>query len=365
MVQLLVDVSGQRGRFEYRWQLETPVDGVVGVFGPNGAGKTSLLRAIAGLDRSTRGRLSLGDQIWLDSAAGIEVPTHRRGVGYVFQDGRLLPHLGVRGNLQYASRRAPAERGWFDDVVSGLDLEPLMSRGVHDLSGGERQRVAIARALLSRPALLLMDEPLSANDLSRRRVLLPYLRRIANEFRIPTLYVSHSLDEMVALTEAMLICREGQIVAQGPTAELAQRSDLREVSDIPEAGAALSAQVVAIDRQTALAELNVGQHRFSVPSRGLTEGDEVRLQIHARDVAIALDPPSRLSIRNVLPAEVVSIDDPGFGTYADVVLDIEGAQLRSRVTRAAIMTLPLTVGQPCFALVKAASIEEHPAFDLH
>lgn len=365
MVGLVVDVSGQRGRFDYRWQVDVPVDGVVGVFGPNGAGKTSLLRAIAGLDRSTRGRVALGERVWLDSAAGVEVPTHQRGIGYVFQDGRLLPHLGVRGNLQYASRRAPADRGWFEDVVSGLDLPPLMGRGVQDLSGGERQRVAIARALLSRPALLLMDEPLSANDLARRRALLPYLRRIAMEFRIPTLYVSHSLDEMVALTERMLICRAGRIVAQGLTSDLARRGDLQEVSDVPEAGAALSARVVALDRQSGLAELDLGQHRFSVPSRGLTEGDDVRLQIHARDVSIALDMPSRLSIRNVLPAEVIDVDDPGFGTYADVLLDINGAQLRSRITRAAVTDLSLTQGVSCYALIKAASIEEHPALDLH
>ena len=365
MVRLVVDVSGQRGRFDYRWQVDTAVDGVVGVFGPNGAGKTSLLRAVAGLDRSTRGRVALGDQIWLDSAAGVEVPTHKRGIGYVFQDGRLLPHLGVRGNLQFASRRAPTHRGWFEDVIAGLDLAPLMGRDVQDLSGGERQRVAIARALLSRPALLLMDEPLSANDLARRRALLPYLRRIATEFRIPTLYVSHSLDEMVALTERMLICRAGHIVAQGPTSDLAQRGDLQEVSDIPEAGAALTARVVAVDPQLALAELDLGKHRFSVPSRGLAEGDDVRLQIHARDVSVALEAPGRLSIRNVLPAKVVSIDDPGFGTYADILLDIDGAQLRSRVTRAAVMALPLVEGVSCYALVKAASIEEHPALDLH
>lgn len=361
MASLVVSVSGSRGQFAYRWDFSTPLSGVTGIFGPSGAGKTSLLRVIAGLDSGAEGRIAMGDRVWLDSAKGLAVPVHRRKLGYVFQEGRLLPHLNVEGNLRFAARRASTAADRFAEIVDGLELRELLHRDVSVLSGGERQRVAIARALMTEPALMIMDEPLSANDIARRQALLPYLRRVVRTFAIPTLYVSHSLDEIATLTDNLLVCRSGKIVAQGPTEALLRRSDLTEVSEGWDAGAVLVATVASIDEPMEVAHLALGTQCFAVPSQGLAEGEEVRLNIHATDIALALEPPKQLSIRNILPSEVLQIDDPGVGTYANVLLATAGGQLRSRVTRLAITELRLKEGMPCYALIKAAAVEKHPA----
>ncbi len=363
MTDLQIDISGRRGSFDYCWQLQLEASGVTGLLGPSGSGKTTLLRLLAGLDTRGSGSVVFGDSVWFDSLRGRCLPAHRREVGYVFQDARLLPHLNVLGNLRYAASRAKVAASEFDEVVGELALEPLIGREVSNLSGGERQRVAMGRALLTRPRLLLLDEPLSANDLERRGALLPYLRRIAREHAIPTLYVSHSLDEMAALTETLVVCRAGRVVATGPTGDLVQRTDLQQLGHGLQTGALLAGCVVAIDARLGVAELDVGAGRFLVPGQSLHLGDTVRLQIHARDVAIALSEPEGLSIRNVLPAKVVEIIDPGVGAYADVKLDVGPCALWSRITRVSLEALSLKPDTACYALVKAASVEQNAAFD--
>jgi molybdate transport system ATP-binding protein len=185
----------------------------VALFGPSGAGKTTILRAMAGLLRPDEGRVVLGERVVFDSALGIDLPARRRRVGLVFQDGKLFPHMSVRQNLLYGAwarhRRDPA---LFARTVAVLDIGKLLDRAPRHLSGGERQRVAIGRALLSDPAILLMDEPVSAIDRGLRGEILPYLEQLTGETELPLLYVSHDLEEVRRLTRQIVTIDGGRII---------------------------------------------------------------------------------------------------------------------------------------------------------
>lgn len=201
---LSVDIHLRRGGFERHVQIEEDAR-ILGLVGPSGAGKTSVLNAIAGLLRPRSGRIEVDGRVLYDSARGINLPAHRRQVGYVFQDARLFPHLDVRGNLLYGRHAASGQTPLFElaTVVELLGIGPLLQRRTANLSGGEAQRVAIGRALLSQPAILLFDEPLSALDAARRGELIPWLLRVRQEIRLPMLYVSHHVEEVHQLADVI------------------------------------------------------------------------------------------------------------------------------------------------------------------
>jgi molybdate transport system ATP-binding protein len=191
--------------------------GATALFGPSGAGKSSVANLIAGLLTPDRGRIALDDTVLFDSAARIDVPPHRRRIGYVFQEGRLFPHLTVRRNLDYGRRMNGLARDEAEmrHIVDLLDIGHLLDRRPGKLSGGERQRVAIGRALLTRPRLLLLDEPLASLDAARKREILPYLVRLRDDARVPMLYVSHLADEVRRIATQVLRIDDGRITAQG------------------------------------------------------------------------------------------------------------------------------------------------------
>ncbi|KAF1700948.1 molybdenum ABC transporter ATP-binding protein [Pseudoxanthomonas suwonensis] len=199
---LKVDIQLRRGGFHRHVRIDEQAR-VLAIAGPSGAGKTSVLNAIAGLVRPESGRIEIDGRVLYDSARGIDVPTHRRQVGYVFQDARLFPHLDVRRNLLYGRHRGGQAGFAFDAVVELLGIGHLLDRRTRHLSGGEAQRVAIGRALLSQPAVLLFDEPLSALDPARREELIPWLQKVRDEVRLPMLYVSHHPDEVRRLADAI------------------------------------------------------------------------------------------------------------------------------------------------------------------
>jgi molybdate transport system ATP-binding protein len=213
---LRVDITKQLGEFSLQATFESE-GRVTGLFGASGAGKTSLINMIAGLLRPDRGTIAIDGETLDDVAGRVHIPTHRRRIGYVFQDARLFPHLDVRQNLDYGRRMNhleddPAQRQRVTDL---LDIGHLLERRPGKLSGGERQRVALGRALLSKPRLLLLDEPLGALDEGRRAEILPYLVRLRDESHTPMVYVSHDAAEMRQLATQIVLLQGGRVTALG------------------------------------------------------------------------------------------------------------------------------------------------------
>ncbi|MGA8400527.1 MAG: molybdenum ABC transporter ATP-binding protein [Stellaceae bacterium] len=334
--------------------------GLTALFGRSGAGKTSLVNAIAGLIRPDRGHVAIDGEVLTDTATGRFVPAHRRRVGYVFQEGRLFPHLNVRQNLAYGRWFAPKmgiSGSDFDQVVGLLGIAHLLARRPANLSGGEKQRVAIGRALLARPRVLVMDEPLASLDDSRRHEIFPYIERLRDEMRVPIVYVSHSVPEVARLATTLVVLSDGQVAAIGPTAEIMGRLDLFPLTGRAEAGAILATRVAGHDH-FGLTILTAAAGELRVPRLDLPVGTALRVRIRARDVMIALAPPENLSALNVVPGTVAEIA-AGDGPIVQMRLDCAGEALIARLTRRSVETMGLIPGLKVHAVIKSIAFDHH------
>ena len=353
-----IAIEKRLGNFHLNASFTSQVSGVTALFGRSGAGKTSLVNALAGLLRPDRGRIVVAGSVLFDSARGIDLPPEERRLGYVFQDGLLFPHYSVRGNLLYG-HGARAGAG-FDAVVALLGIEQLLERRPAALSGGEKQRVALGRALLAQPRLLLMDEPLASLDAPRKAEILPFIEKLRDEMKIPIIYVTHAMEEIVRLADTLVLLSDGKVAAVGPVEELTSRLDLRPLTGRYEAGAVIRASVAGEDPAQGLSVLEFPGGRINVARIDLPRGTPVRLRIRARDVVLASARPSGLSIRNALPGRVVEIaEDPG--PIVDLRLDVglpgQPVILWARITKKALGELGLAVGSPIYALVKTVALD--------
>ncbi len=330
----------------------------IALFGHSGSGKTSLINIIAGLIRPERGRVAIDGTVLADTARGIFLPPYRRGLGTVFQEGRLFPHLSVRQNLLYGAwfARDKDKEANLSRVAGLLGIDQLLSRYPSRLSGGEKQRIAIGRALLASPALLLMDEPLASLDEPRKLEIMPYLERLRDEARIPIVYVSHSVAEVARLSDTLVILEAGKVRAAGPTLELMQRLDLVPAAGTGEAGALIEAVVESHDAAYGLTALVSRAGTWRVPRLEAAPGKTVRMQIKARDVMIARERPEAMSALNVMQAVVAEIG-PMNGPGVEIKLDCGGEALVARLTRYSAERLSLRVGTPVFAIVKSVSFD--------
>ncbi|MCG2635334.1 MAG: molybdenum ABC transporter ATP-binding protein [Gammaproteobacteria bacterium] len=350
-----------RGGFSLAASLDLPATGVTALFGPSGCGKTTLLRCIAGLDRPDSGYVRIGEQTWFDSATGVDLPVHQRALGYVFQEGRLFPHMDVARNLEYGWRRVPRVTGPItrEQVIELLALEPLLRRRPHQLSGGERQRVAIGRALLSNPRILLLDEPMSALDQARKAEILPFLDALRRQLTLPMIYVSHIIGEVVALADQVVLMRDGRSLGCGPLAEMLGAAAVSQMPPGRE-GTVLQMSVVGHDSRYHLTELESGIGRLWLTGLLLQPGATVNLLVQASDVALALAPPRDQSTQNVLPARVVAIN-PVSDAQVLVELAAGDQALLSRITRKAAEQLGLSAGLAVHALIKSVAIDSPAA----
>ncbi|QND53954.1 molybdenum ABC transporter ATP-binding protein [Phyllobacterium sp. 628] len=348
---LSVSVNSQVGSFPIAADF-TAGKGVTALFGESGAGKTTLLKMIAGVTRPKQGRIVIRNQVLFDSAEGINLPPEKRRIGYVFQDARLFPHLSVKNNLTYARWAGRRSEGLpYDAVVALLGLQHLQQRSPATLSGGERQRVAIGRALLSNPSLLLMDEPLSSLDHSRRQEILPFLETLRDQTGLPILYVSHEIDEVARLADEIVLLQGGRVTASGPAEAIFSRLGSHD-----DAGALVTGIVAASDEAFGLTSIDIGGHPFQLARLDFIVGSKVRLRIRARDVSIARTLPEAISIRNILPVRITGMTS-NEGPDTDLALDIGGQTIGARLTRKSVAELDLKPGDNVFALVKAASID--------
>lgn len=352
-----IDISHRLGAFALDARLSAPA-GLTALFGPSGSGKTSLVNIVAGLLTPDRGRVAVDGAVLVDTERGLVVPPHRRRIGYVFQEGRLFPHLTVRQNLLYGRWFAPGDSASadVDRIVDLLGIGNLLDRRPERLSGGEKQRVAIGRALLSDPRAVLMDEPLASLDEARKAEILPYIERLRDESGVPIVYVSHSLAEVARLATTLVVLAEGRVVAAGPTDRVMQRLDLLPPSAKAEAGAVLETTVESHDERFGLTALRARAGLFRVPRLDLAPGHPVRIRVRARDVMVATSPPRGLSAINVLPGRVAEIGAAD-GAAADIRIDCAGETLIARLTRHSIETLGLRPDLPVYAVVKSVAFD--------
>jgi molybdate transport system ATP-binding protein len=326
--------------------------GVTALFGPSGCGKSTVLRVLAGLDRPQEGTITFAGEPWLDAARRVFVPARRRGVGYLFQDYALFPHLRVRENIAYPLART--HRNTRVSVVGGLldrfELGMLAERFPSQLSGGQQQRVALARALASRPRLLLLDEPLSALDAPARDEMRRALRSILAELDIPVVLVTHDAREAISLADYALVMDEGVVLQQGPVEEVFGRPTSQRVARIVGVETVVRGRVVG--QHDGLVRVSLGAaHLEAVSDLGV--GSDVDVCVRAGDVTLQAGAGTDSSARNRLPARVTSLHPEG----ATVRVEVDaGFPLAAVLTSQSAREMGLAPGVPVTAVVKATAV---------
>ena len=354
-------MSGIQARFKLDWpgfhldvDLDLPARGVTALFGHSGSGKTTLLRCMAGLERAPQGRLVVNDEVWQDGGKWLH--THQRSLGYVFQEASLFAHLTVLGNLRYGLRRiSGAQQSSLDQAIELLGIGHLLERKPDRLSGGERSRIGIARALAVQPRLLLMDEPLAALDLKRKQEILPYLERLHRELDMPVIYVSHAPDEVARLADHIVVMDAGRAVAVGPLTDTLARLDL-PIQLGEDVGVVLDAVVAERDATWHLARVEFPGGSLWVRDAGHALGQAVRVRILARDVSIALQQVSGISIQNCLRATVEEMAADHHPALALLRLQAGSSPLLARLTQRSASALGLVPGMTVWAQIKAVAL---------
>jgi len=322
---------------------------VTALFGKSGSGKTSIINMIAGLQKPDVGRIAVGDRLLFDSYQYINLPAPKRGAGYIFQDGRLFPHLTVESNLRYGMKKNSDVK--FDEITELLGIEELLARRPHKLSGGEKQRVAIGRALLSSPDFLLMDEPLSALDSTRKKELIPFIGKMVSRFSIPVVYVTHSLEELLSLGDNVVLMKNGSHIDVGSV-----ESVVSNPANIEELG--LSGRVTVLKAVTTTSQsagiITLENGKLIIPSQRYKDGTKLRVTIHSEDVTISVKKPEGLSARNIIKGSVKSMEETYDGAVS-LKIDI-GVSVYATVTHSAVNDLRISNGTEVYIILKTIAL---------
>lgn len=334
--------------------------GITALYGRSGAGKTSLANMVSGLLKPDEGFIRIENQLIFCSQKAIDLKPEHRGIGYVFQEARLFPHMTVKDNLLFGTRfkRLESRPLSITEVVEVLGLTNLLDRRPDSLSGGEAQRIQLGRAILSHPKILVMDEPLSSLDQTRKQEILPLIERLRDEFNIPILYITHSMEEIIRLADRLLIIEDGSIAADGTVEELTGRLDLRPLTGRYEAGSVINSEVLEHDRHYGLTKLKFVGGVLHVPLIDVEKKTQLRIRIRARDVSLSSTLPEKTSELNVLRGKVIEIAKPTHpnAAHADTLIDI-GVPIWVRVTRLSIERLSLRPGVEIYASIKGTSVD--------
>ncbi|HEX5539025.1 MAG TPA: molybdenum ABC transporter ATP-binding protein [Methylophilaceae bacterium] len=348
-----IDLHLDRGSFalDAKLRISQPV---VGLFGPSGSGKSTLLAMLAGLIKPDGGRFAIDGECLFDAERGIDVPTHRRRIGLVFQDSRLFPHLSVRSNLVYGLNLLGKQRRLeLAHIVELLEIGHLLKQHPHQLSGGEKQRVALGRALLASPRLLLLDEPLAALDTRLKNQILPFLRRVKEQTQIPMIYVSHAVNEVLHLTQTMAIIEGGSILASGDFHEVIKDDRVLSLAHSLGLDNVIEATVAAHDSEFGytLAEHNGNQ--LLLPYLDVPPGAAISISVPATNIALAKARQAGITIQNQLPGVVTAIRQVDHRVLVSV--DI-GCVLIAEVTAKAVHDLGMAPGDQVYCLIKAQAM---------
>ena len=348
-----VDISLQRDNFKLELSFEHDAAGVLALFGPSGCGKTSFLRALAGLEANTKGQIIVAGQVWQDDQRKIKLPPWQRRLGMVFQEQRLFPHLNVENNLLFGHKARKLEinsKDWHE-LIELLDLQALLQRLPIELSGGEARRVAIGRALLSDPGILLLDEPLSGLDAPRRAAVLPYLERLHAESKIPMIYISHQIDEVMRLSDRMLVMETGKLIADGETLKMANKLQTNSL-------VVLAGELSEWNNSTHIATLKVGLDVIHVWVKKKPAINKLRIIVDARHVVVSKQYLTDCSMLNQLACEIETINPAEDGLNL-LTLSAQGWKLKALISQLSSQSLNLKVGDRVYAGIKAAILSDY------
>ncbi|MFN3226859.1 MAG: molybdenum ABC transporter ATP-binding protein [Hyphomicrobiales bacterium] len=351
---LQITIKKQQGDFSLDLAI-TAGDGVTALFGRSGAGKSTVINAVAGLVTPDSGHIQLGDQVLFDAASRTILPAHKRRIGLVFQDARLFPHLTVLKNLLYGARFSDGSVKRADAVAMAdlLGLDGLLRRKPSGLSGGEAQRVAIGRALLSKPKLLMMDEPLAGLDQARKADVLALIEKVRDVVGVPILYVSHAREEVLRLANQVVIIADGRCVDQGTPDALLGGGTATGLART------VRARLVMKNSSDGLSELALAGGRLFVPQVDAPLGWVLQVEIAARDVMLSLNPPEGLSALNVLACQITDLRASGTNPSAvDVMLACGEDSLVAQVTRRSVEQMALQPGMGVYAVIKSVALAQ-------
>lgn len=356
----MIEINLQRTRGVFNFSAKCVFDApVTGVFGPSGAGKSTLLGMIAGLLRPDSGRVVLDGTCLFDSDLGINVPTHQRHIGLVFQESRLFPHLDVQDNLGYGFNLLPSSERRFGvkKIVELLEIAPLLRQKPHTLSGGEKQRVALGRALLTSPRLLLLDEPLASLDMRLKNQILPFLKLVKDEIQIPMIYVSHAINEILYLTAQIAMLNRGEMIATGSFHDVMK--DARGLALAHSLGLenVLNLQVISHEAAHGYTVAALGTQQIFIPLLEMPVGSKVSISIAAANIALSRNLLTDVTIQNQLLGVVTAVHQ--VDSRMLVSIDV-GHMLMAEVTAKAVSDMQITAGTSLYCLIKTQSI--HPLF---
>lgn len=362
-MKLDVNIYLKKGRFLLSTEFRC-FESALGIFGPSGSGKSTLFRALAGLEKPNGGYIKIGGETLFDSDRKIFVPPHERGIGLVFQDARLFPHWSVEQNLRAGEKPDPTHDliGYsYDDIVELLEINRLTGRSVEQLSGGEKQRVALGRALLSRPRLLLMDEPVTGLDAALKAQILPFLAEVHRALKVPTILISHDLSEILQLTNHLMLMRNGSSVGIGPLARLVQSAKTLQELKGTELTNVLYARVAKHDAGKGVTllqpiendaapqiEMELNEHLFP--------GSEIVIGMDANQIALAPQRIDAISMRNQFPAvvdEITHAPDRSLCSLKSAV-----GPLFVEITPGTEADMGLKEGETVWALFKSRAIKQ-------
>ncbi len=354
-----VDIVLPRKNFEVRI-CEKFSDGITGIFGPSGSGKTSLLHSISGLEVPKTGRIVVGDRVLFDSKQKINIPVEKRNIGYVFQEGRLFPHMTVEKNLLYGLKKNGSSKVRLDEVVDLLNLRHLLKSKPSGISGGERQRTALGRTLLSSPDILLLDEPFSAVDTKLRKQILPFIIRIQKKVQIPILVVSHDLPDLLKLTNALCLVKDGKCIGHDQYHDLLKLKEFPELIGTSPLVNSIHMKVVKANPENGLTVLvwAFGKQEVKVKCEKSKEtykvGEELKIFINADDIALSTEKLANITIQNQIEGTVADIIERDSSLLC--IVDV-GFKLIVEITAQSQKRMAINKGSKIWCLFKSVAID--------
>ncbi|NIR48037.1 molybdenum ABC transporter ATP-binding protein [candidate division KSB1 bacterium] len=354
----MLKITAKKQIAEFRLDLDLQIESsFTALFGPSGSGKTTTLNLIAGLTQPSDGEIVLDERILFSKSQRINLPPQKRNVGYIFQESRLFPQLTVRKNLMFGLRYTAytIRKFRFNEIAEVAGVLPLMDRRTGDLSGGEKQRVALARALLASPDYLLMDEPLAALDMTTRLAFLNFLKNVHRQFRLPILYVSHDLANVLNFADHVIVLQNGKSVGSGPTYSLLDKMKSAPLLSREDVANLFNIKVTSHEPSRGVTTATVGQVTFTLPHLESAVGEMLLLNIPASEIIISLQEPHDLSASNILAGTVKRIHHLGERVLVEVDT---GVKFIVEIVPATVERLALQPGKRVFLIIKASSFRK-------